>query len=149
MRWISATVVAMILSATVSSLAADDAKSDLDGLQGSWQVAEYVNDGRPAPEDVRNAITITFKGERLHVSGPGGIGERAFSIKLDRGAMPKAMDVTPLDGKFKDKTFPGIYEFKGEQLRLCMPNLNPNKRPREFKSLEGSYLVLFVLKRAK
>lgn len=129
--------------------AADDAKTDLNGLQGKWEVTEFVQNGKPAPEKVTKAVTITFKGDKMRLVGPGGIGEREFTVKLDPEKDPKAIDLTALDGDFKGMTSPAIYELKGKQLKFCMSNRTTTERPKEFKSEEGSSLGLFVLKRGK
>jgi uncharacterized protein (TIGR03067 family) len=133
---------------SISAVLGFFAKKDQEGLQGTWEVVEFVTDGKPVPEEKRKEIKVVFKGEKMTLTGPGGIGKREYSFKLDPGKNPKAIDVTPLDGQFKGKTVPAIYELKGDHLKLCIPNRG-KERPAEFKTAEGSNLGLFVLKRSK
>ena len=149
MRLFPFVVFAALLSMASSSLCADDAKKDSEGLQGTWEVVEFTADGKLYPEEIPKEIKLTFKGEKMLISGPGGIGKREYSFKLDPSKKPKAIDVTPLDGPFKDKTVPAIYELSGDELKFCMPNQETKDRPTEFKASEGSKLGLFVSKRSK
>jgi uncharacterized protein (TIGR03067 family) len=148
MRLVPFVVFAALLSLAGPSLCADDAKKDLEELQGDWEVVEFIADGKPSPEEVCKEIKIVFKGEKMQLSGPGEIGIREYSFKLDPSKKPKAIDVTALDGPFKDKSVPAIYELEGDELRFCMPNQETKDRPTEFKAAEGSKLGLFVLKRS-
>ena len=142
-------VFATLLSMASPSLCGDDAKKDSEGLQGTWEVVEFTADGKSFPEEFRREIRITFKGDKMLILERGGTGKREYSFKLDPSKKPKAIDVTPLDGPFKDKTAPAIYELKGDELKLCMPNQETKDRPTEFKAAKGSKLGLFVLKRSK
>ena len=149
MRLFLFVVFAALLSMASPSRWGEDAKKGSEGLHGTWEVVEFTADGKPAPEEFRKEIKITFNGEKMLISGPGGIGKREYSFKLDHSKKPKAIDVTPLDGPFKDKTVPAIYELKGDELKFCMPNEETKDRPTEFKAAEGSKLGLFVSKRSK
>jgi len=148
MRLFLSVVLTFLSLVGAASAQADDAKKDQDGLQGSWEVVELVMDGKPAPEATRKEIKIVFKGEKMTLTGPEGIGKREFSFKLDPSKKPKSIDFNPLEGQFKGKTSPAIYELKRDELKLCMPNRG-KERPTEFKAGEGSNLGLFVLKRSK
>jgi uncharacterized protein (TIGR03067 family) len=137
------------LSVVVAASAqVDEGKKDHEAIQGTWEVLEFVQGGKPAPEATRKEMMIVFKGEKMTLTGPEGIGKREYSFRLDPSKKPKAIDVTPLEGQFKGKTSPAIYELKSDELKLCVPNRG-NDRPAEFKSAEGSNLGLFVLKRSK
>lgn len=149
MQLISFAVFMALLAVAGPTPGTDDAKKDLAGLQGAWEVVEFTLDGKPAPDEARKAIKITFEGEKMRLSGPDGIGKREYSFKLIPTKKPSAMDVTPLDGEFQDKTAPAIYELKRDELRFCMPNQVSKVRPTEFKATEGSELGLFVLKRSR
>ena len=131
------------------SVKADDTKNDQEKLQGTWEVTEFVMNGKPAPEEVCKEIKFVFSGDTIKLTGPGGIGKREFKFKLDPTKKPKAIDTIPQEGSFKGKTGPAIYELKGDTLKLCIPNKETTERPKEFKAPKGSNLGLFVLKRSK
>ena len=146
MRRISFIVFATLLSVIGC---ADETRKDSEGLQGTWEVVEFIADGRSLPQEARQEIKIAFKGDKMQISGPGGIGVREYVFKLDPSTMPKAIDVTSLDGPLKDETGTGIYELKENALKLCVPNQETTARPTEFKAPQDSDLGLFVLRRSR
>jgi uncharacterized protein (TIGR03067 family) len=77
------------------------------------------------------------------VEGGGPKGETA-TFALDATQSPKAITFTPEKG---DETAPGIYEIKGDTLRLCFTN-GPS-RPKEFAAPKGSDARLMVLQRVQ
>ena len=141
-------VIAVMMLASMSTQAGD-AKKDQEKIEGTWEATEVVVNGMPAPEDLRKGITFAFAGDKMTLVGPDGIGKREHKFKLDPTKKPKAIDTMPQDGPFKGKSGPGIYELKGDTLKLCIPNTATNERPKQFESAKGSNLGLFVLKRAK
>ena len=134
--------------APIASTLADDAKRDREALQGTWEAVEVIMDGEPAPEEVRKELKVIFDGGTMKLTGPGGIGKRMYDIKLDAGTSPKSLDMMPQEGPFKGKAAPGIYELRGDTLKLCLPNKGTD-RPKEFKSTAGSRFGLFIMKRSK
>ena len=56
--------------------------------------------------------------------------------------------MTPDDGPNKGKTLVGIYEVKGDELKVCHGDPGAD-RPKEIASKEGSGLSLITLKRVK
>ncbi len=148
------TAIAVLMLGLISTQAGDakkggGAKKDQEQIQGTWEATEMVMNGRPAPDEVRKGITFTFAGDKMTLTGPGGIGKREYQFKLDPTKKPKAIDTIPQEGPFKGKSGPAIYELKADTLKLCIPNQITNERPKAFESTKGSNLGLFVLKRAK
>jgi uncharacterized protein (TIGR03067 family) len=56
------------------------------------------------------------------------------------------MTITGTEGPNYGKTFPAIYELKGDTLRICY-DLSGTKRPTEFKSVAGTRLYLVTYHR--
>jgi hypothetical protein len=52
------------------------------------------------------------------------------------------------EGANQGKTYPAIYELKGDTLRIC-DDLSGAKRPSEFKTVEGTRLYLVTYDRKK
>jgi uncharacterized protein (TIGR03067 family) len=145
MRFYLSAALACLALAFISNTQAEEAKKDI--VQGTWEITDGTVSGKPAPAEMRQGIKFKFDGEKLLLSVPGSTQECTF--KLDAAKKPKALDITALDGPNKGKTLLAIYELKGEELKLCLPNHDNQDRPTEFKSPEGSSLAVFVLKRAK
>jgi uncharacterized protein (TIGR03067 family) len=56
------------------------------------------------------------------------------------------MSITGTNGPNLGKTFPAIYELKGDTLRICY-DLSGEKFPTDYKSVEGTKLYLVTYKR--
>jgi uncharacterized protein (TIGR03067 family) len=130
---------------------ADDAKKELEKLQGTWEIVEVVKNGRAiAPETLKGG-QVVFKGDEMTLkAGSDDKDPRKFRVKLDPSKNPKAVDMTALNRDYKGSSSPAIYEVDDDTLKLCSPNSPETKeRPTELKSEKGSQVVLFTLKRPK
>ena len=115
----------------------DSIDKEKKALQGSWVVVSAEVLGMPLTS--AKGQKFTFAGEKftLDTKDKKRKGEGVF--KLDPSRKPKQID---LDDSKKKTSMKGIYEIKGDEMRLCYGE----KRPGEFKSGGG---LLFLLKRAK
>jgi len=138
--------VGVLIIATVASAQGDDAQKELESLQGKWEVTKVIFDGM-ATDNLKGVQTVFDKDKMSLI---GAAGTREFRIKLDPTKKPRALDMTALDGEFKDKTNLAVYKMEGDLLNMCWFN-EPgwNKRPTELSSTEGSKLLLVTLKRSK
>jgi uncharacterized protein (TIGR03067 family) len=116
----------------------------LDLLQGTWTITTLEVDGQQmsAPENSQ----IVIKGNRFTSNGMGA--EYAGTLKLDASASPRRLDMTFDTGHAKGITNPGIYELKGDKLKLCLAT-SGTVRPIKFASTPGSGIALETLTRGK
>jgi uncharacterized protein (TIGR03067 family) len=68
--------------------------------------------------------------------------------KLYPERTPKAFDDTHTDGRFKGRSYLGIYELTDDELKTCNGSLG-QARPTSFATKSGSGLLLVVYKRVK
>lgn len=106
---------------------------DAETIQGVWER------GNPTAESGDNPLpgmTLAIDGRRFAVqSGTAPAQEAEFT--LDSAAQPKTITVVFPDGR----AF-GIYELRGDTLRLCISEPGPNAvRPTEFRSFGPSVTV--------
>jgi len=121
--------------------AAEELKKVLMQLEGAWTSVSVERDGQALGEDFVKDFKLVFKDDKVTARHPA-------KFKLDLSKTPKRIDVTPEEGPDKDRTIEGIYELKGEDLKVCIA-LPGKERPKEFVSKPDSGTVLFVLKKAK
>ena len=136
------------LAAPTADAQEDVVKEEMKKLQGKW-VRIYVEaDGKKSEDDQKKpgkAIILTVNGDKY-----GG-----ETFKLDPAKKPKHINVSTVDDKGKAITLPGIYELKGDVLKLCFPFPfegkfdKIGKRPTEFGSKPGGNDVLEVYQREK
>src|SRR5688500_1431481 len=102
---------------------ADDAKKDLEKLQGTWEIIEVVNSDRAIPADKVKGGQVVFKGDEMTLKeGSDDKDLRKFRVKLDPSQKPKAMDTTALNREYKGSVSSAIYQLEGDTLKLCSPN---------------------------
>jgi uncharacterized protein (TIGR03067 family) len=141
------TLVAAIVAVAVCGAGrADDKAADKEGkmLEGTWQLVEGEVGGRKFPPQVAQGIKLTLSPGKYVVMAES---KDEGTVKYFPDASPKAMEVTGTDGPNKGKTFPAIYELKGDTLTVCY-DLSGKARPAEFKSKPGTQLFLATYKRA-
>jgi uncharacterized protein (TIGR03067 family) len=139
----------LVLSAVVFvglSAAADDAKSDLAALQGTWELSYFEQDGKEVK--LENVTKLTFTDDKFVVKRGDEI-VAAGSFKLDPSKKPKACETTYNDGPDKGKTFKGIYQIEGDTEKFCRAGLPSDERPTEFKTKPDSRQVMSVYKRVQ
>jgi uncharacterized protein (TIGR03067 family) len=135
---------ALVVVCAAALAAADDAKGDLDKMQGEWQMVSSVQNGKEVPPEVAEKIVRTIKGDKYTLTADGKeIAKGTF--KIDPSKKPKTIDAKR---EGSDDAAPGIYELEGDTQKVCLSA--PGKdRPSEFSSKEGSGHVLTVWKRKK
>jgi uncharacterized protein (TIGR03067 family) len=122
------------------------APSDVTLVQGSWTPAAAELAGRPMPAAVLKRITLKLANGRYDVSVGGAPDQGTYT--LDVAATPKGMTVTGTEGPNRGKTYPAIYELRGDTLRICY-DLSGTKRPVEFKSVAGTQLYFVTYTRSQ
>ena len=90
------------------------------------------------------------EGDRLTFKGVATLTDKAsrLSIKIDASTTPTCIDLKVEAGSLKGDVLEGVYERKGEELKICL-YLGKGNRPLEFETKAGSNRVLFILKREK
>ncbi|MBI3411586.1 MAG: TIGR03067 domain-containing protein [Planctomycetes bacterium] len=144
MHRIAALSAMLILTATTLSGGTEDFKR----MEGTWSGEVVEAEGKPASDDFNSVqLKLVVKGETYTIYA-NDKQLTTGTFKLDSSTKPKVIDATPKDGPYKDKVQPGIYEFKGEDLRVVFGE--PGQvRPKEFKTREGTKDALIVYKRLK
>jgi uncharacterized protein (TIGR03067 family) len=117
----------------------DDAKA----IQGTWHPVKAELAGQPLPESVLKVISLKLHDGKYAVLV--GANPDSGIYALDATVKPRGMTVTGTAGPNIGKTFPAIYELKGDTLTICY-DLSGAKRPTEFKTVTATklYLVTYV-----
>jgi uncharacterized protein (TIGR03067 family) len=132
-----------------ASTGADAQPKGLDQLKGSWKVVKAQParpDGPPRFEPKR----LVINGDKVTLYfDEKGKQKRATRIKVDPKAKPAHIDIQR--GEKKDDVFRGIYELKGDTLRICFSEGLYSIRPTEFKAVDDPErpVNLVILKREK
>src|SRR5262245_25978109 len=132
-------LTAGLFLAGAGRLQADDQKD----IQGIWKIEKAVRGGKEMPAEEKDKVTLEFKDGKAIVHE--GNKDKPAEITLDPTTKPKNITIKP-EGENKEHL--GIYELKGDTLKICFSR-EGTERPKEFKSEEGSEIMLIELKREK
>ncbi len=103
-------------------------------LEGTWEAVSFVHEGKEEPQ-APGKILLTFRGSAMTLEVAGST--LRATVKADAGKTPRWIDVTYENGPDKGKTIRGLYEVKGDTLRLCHGDAT-KARPAVMASKEGS-----------
>ncbi len=132
--------------ATAIAAFAADAPDNNNALQGTWSPIEAELGGQAMPAAVLKSISLKLENGKYEVAIAGSMDRGTYTV--DSAAEPKGMTITGTEGPNNGKTFPAIFEIKGDTLRICY-DLSGMKRPTEFKSVPGTRLYLVTYSRSK
>ena len=137
--------IGLAVAASLSAFAADP-PDDAKAVQGSWTPARAELAGRPVADDVLKSISLKLEHGKYEVF----VGDKPDrgTYTIDSTTKPRSMTITGTEGPNNGRTYPAIYELKGDTLRICY-DLSGAKRPTEFKSSAGTKLYLVTYNRKK
>jgi uncharacterized protein (TIGR03067 family) len=135
--------ICFIVLVSFAAVAAD--VPDAKAIQGDWKPVKAELGGQPMAEEVLKTISLKI-GEGTYEVHVGNSPDKG-TVTVDSSTKPKSLTIVGTEGPNKGKTFPCIYELKGETLRICY-DLSGVKRPAEFKTAAGTklYLVTYTRK---
>jgi uncharacterized protein (TIGR03067 family) len=125
----------------------EKAKEEKQKLQGTWKLLSITQDGQESDKS-NDDIQLIFSGDDFSAKVPSGDDHKG-TFKVNPASKPRAIDIMLTEGPEKDKTAEGIYELKGDELRLCIAKPGNKGRPTEFASKPDSGILLVIAKRAK
>jgi uncharacterized protein (TIGR03067 family) len=146
---------ALMLAAVVigpAGHADDEAKAEVDRLQGHWKVVALESEGRKATEAELEAMKDggwTFEGDEVVFQAPRTPPVKS-SFTIDPGTSPRSFDLVALDGPEKGKRMLGIYTWEDDRLTICLrtPGPDERQRPSSFEMKDAKGLALIVFERA-
>ena len=140
--------VAALLTLSTVAAQAQDSKTDLAALDGSWKVVAIQIGGKKVPVGRGNPDKIVIKDGKITIWAL----EKPFAVfkdgelKLDAKQQPKTIDIVLAERGF---TVPGIYELTEAELKLAIPKAPASsdetlERPQSFETRGNKVMVLFT-----
>jgi uncharacterized protein (TIGR03067 family) len=113
-----------------------DADEDvLKKLQGTWKFVSQEMEGKAVPKEELANQTITFAGDKWTVRRDGKVIQ-AGTHKFDPDKKLPQVDAAVTEGEDKGSTMLGIYELKGNTLKVCF-DPKGQERPTNFTNKAG------------
>ncbi len=138
------------LALSVVLVSAQDAEKDLKKIEGTWRMVSGSDKGKPIPAEALEKVEMLakFKGNtyELHIFGKK---VESGTIKVDTKKKPMYFDSTVVEGKDdeKGKTQLGIFEMKGDKLRILLGLAGAKERPKSFEDAKEESFSLIEMKK--
>jgi len=113
----------------------DNGKDVLKKIQGTWKFVSQEIEGKPRPKEELAKQTITFAGDKWTVRRDDKVIQ-AGTHKFDPTKKPAQVDAVVAEGEDKGSTMLGIYELKGDTIKVCF-DPKGKERPKDFTSKAG------------
>ena len=112
-------------------------------LEGDW----VVESTEPAKEAPPGSITMRFADGKVSISEGGRERKETAGYTVDLTKKPATIDIRP-EGGPKEQLIQGIFELKGDTLKLCFGRDGAD-RPTELKADVEKRVMLITLKRVQ
>ncbi len=122
-------------------------KDEIAKMGGTWSMVSAERDGQPVPEFLVKTGKREATGNSTSVTVGGSVILKA-TFTVDPTKKPKTVDYTLTDGKSAGKKQLGIYEFKGDTMKICFASPGA-PRPKVYKTKMGDKTTVSVWKKDK
>ena len=141
--WLGASVRPAPSAPPVATPQDDKAGEEQRKLNGTWIMMTEEDHGRNLPaEKLRERFRLIIAGNRWALKETNGPEKKEWNVKLDAASNPKHADFTYLFGDNKERVSLGIYELKGDSLKLCIAEPGES-RPARFDGKGKKTLLEF------
>lgn len=151
MKRFRATIAAIqvaIVGLAVAAAANAAGRNKADGLSGRWSWVGFEQAGIVAPSEQLKGWVMAVKNDHLTIEGPSKARIEA-DFALDPTATPKGIDLAFFSNQTRGRTVWGIYEIRGETLRICVAPAAAKGRPRDFTATSANGCALYVFARKR
>jgi|SRR5262245_3628640 len=146
MRAMTLTVAAFVMLAAAGALlAGGQGEKELKKIQGTWKFVAQEMDGKAKSKEDLAKLQITFTGDKWSVTDDGKVVQ-AGTHTLDPSKKPNQVDAKVTEGEDKGSMMLGIYELKGNTLKVCF-DPSGKERPTGLTAKAGQFSA--VLEREK
>jgi uncharacterized protein (TIGR03067 family) len=119
----------------------------LKKIQGTWKFTAQEMAGKAAPKEMLAKMTITFSGDKFTVRD-GDKVMQAGTHKFNPDKKPGEVDAKVTEGESKGSTMLGIYELKGNTMKVCF-DPEGKSRPTSFTAKGGQFSAMVERQKKK
>lgn len=130
------------------AVAASEGVRHAGAIEGTWKIAGGQEKGKTVPKDRFAESTVVIKKDTIRITDKENRQTWLMRYTLNPQVMPKAINMTIVEGEGKGRTAEGIYLLEGDTLRICYA-LPGHPRPKVFATRSGAHELAFTMKRAQ
>jgi uncharacterized protein (TIGR03067 family) len=117
-------------------------KKEMKALAGTWDVTKIVKDGKELPAEPAGTLLLVITADGKYSEKVEGKENENGTVTIDPTKTPKTIDLTILEGSDKGKKQFGLYELKGDELKIALAE--PGKdRPADLAGKGAAVVVTF------
>ena len=132
--WI-AFALSMTMTTAMAGNSQDAPAKDMIPLQGTWVMTEI--NGVSAPGDT----ALVIAGSKYSETVDGSVDETG-TLKVDASKTPMTVDLLIQEGEAAGKTQLGVFDVKGETLRLLLNTAGDKVRPTSLDKGDGELFII-------
>lgn len=137
-----AALLCFLCGASLAQQPSDSKKTDLEQLQGIWDIVGLESGGKAQPAANYKGNSFYFSKEKARLR-ESGFSQIEFTLALDPTKSPKTIELTA-----RGNAIHGIYKLDGDDLILTV-SLGGMRPPLEFATKVGGDSETFILKRSQ
>jgi uncharacterized protein (TIGR03067 family) len=140
-------VALFVASSTLLGGGEETGKDVLKKIQGTWKFISQEMDGKKAPADEVAKMKITFVDDKWTVRHDGKVVQ-AGTHKFDPSKKPGQVNAVVTEGEGKGSKMLGIYELKGDSMKVCF-DVKGKDRPTTFTAAKEGQFAATVQREKK
>lgn len=136
----------LLCLAFVQAAGDDQAKKDLERMQGTWDLHALEIDGKEILPQQLDGTVLVVKGNEYHTK----IKDKdlfGFRLQLDASKVPKEMDMIQKMPDGAEKTFKAIYTFENDEFKMARGLDSSQERPTQFATWPGTNCFVVTWKK--
>jgi uncharacterized protein (TIGR03067 family) len=133
--WLVTFVLTIAAAAAVSAHKQDAVPKEMVPLQGTWVVTQINGDSTSGD------TSLIISGSKYSESVGGTVDETGL-FKVDASKTPMTVDLIIQEGDSAGKTQLGVFEVKGDTMRLLLNNAGDMARPTSLEKGDGALFIV-------
>ena len=133
--WLAPVVMSVTVVAAVSARTQDAVPKEMQPLQGTWVVTQINGDSAPGD------TALVISGLKYSETVDGTVDETGL-FKVDASKTPMTVDLIIQEGGDAGKTQLGIFDVKGDTMRLLLNIAGSTVRPTSLEKGDGELFIV-------
>jgi uncharacterized protein (TIGR03067 family) len=133
--WVATFVLIITVAAAVSAQKQDAVPNEMKPLQGTWVMIQINGDAAPGD------TALVISGSKYSETVDGTVDETGL-FKIDASKTPMTVDLIIQEGDAAGKTQLGIFDVKGDTMRLLLNAAGATVRPTSLEKADGELFIV-------
>jgi len=133
--WLVTFVTTVTVVAAVAAHTQDAVSKEMEPVQGTWVMTQINGDATPGD------TALVISGSKYSETVNGTVDESGI-FKIDASKTPMTVDLIIQEGDATGKTQLGIFDVKGDTMRLLLNTAGDRTRPTSLEKADGELFIV-------